>query len=79
MCVSYENSNDSQKILIEDKYRTHLKEKELNRKEKLNDRINADTVNKVVVYDLEAVLPCPRGDTKGLIPAYYTNFYNTIL
>lgn len=74
LCTSFENSDNNQKFLIEPKYKNHLKEKALSRAEKLQDRMSADNDNKVVVYDLEAVLQCPRGETSAF---YYKSKINS--
>lgn len=79
LCVAYANSNDEQKKDIEEIYQTHLKEKSLSRKEKLKDWINVNDDNKVVIYDLEAVLQCPRGDTSAFYCKSKLNSYNLTL
>lgn len=79
LCVSYATFDDDRKKNIEESYRVHLKEKELSRREKLTDRQNVDKDNKVVIYDLEAVLQCPRGNTSAFYYKSKLNGYNLTL
>lgn len=79
LCVSYDNSNNEQKQDLEDKYLKHLEEKTLSRSEKLADRQNITKDRKVVIYDLEAVLQCPRGDTSAFYYKSKLNSYNLTL
>ncbi|KAJ8964278.1 hypothetical protein NQ314_005012 [Rhamnusium bicolor] len=59
---------------IEEKYAKHIKEKNLSRKEKEHDKISDDQV-KLVVFDLQAVLPCPMGDASSF---YYVSKLNVL-
>lgn len=79
LCVSYDNSNNEQKQDLEEKYLKHLEEKTLSRSEKFTDRQNITKDRKVVVYDLEAVLQCPRGDTSAFYYKLKVNSYNFTL
>lgn len=50
--------------MIQEKYDEHLKEKVLSRAEKEEDKMKAqESEGKIIVatYDLQAVLPAPRG------------------
>ncbi|XP_053603832.1 uncharacterized protein LOC128671409 [Plodia interpunctella] len=76
LCTSYHNSNADQKIPLEKDYMTHLEEKNISRIEKLNDRKKVNDNFKVVVYDLEAVLQCPRGDSSAFYYKSKLNCYN---
>ncbi|RVE39906.1 hypothetical protein evm_015444 [Chilo suppressalis] len=61
---------------IEEKYDTHIKEKNYSRIEKHNDRNNINKNSRVAVYDLEAVLQCPRGDSSCFYYKSKLNCYN---
>lgn len=67
LCAVYENSSFGEKEKIQEKYETHLLEKDLTRLEKENDKLSD---KEVAVYDLQAVLPCPLGQTS---PFYYVS------
>nr|CAI5837697.1 unnamed protein product [Callosobruchus analis] len=64
--MAFKVASDEEKISLKDDYENHLKEKELSRREKENDKNNSDEGTIVAVYDLQAVLQCPKGDV------YYT-------
>ncbi|KAJ8931160.1 hypothetical protein NQ314_015974 [Rhamnusium bicolor] len=72
-CVSVEISSDENKENLREGYETHLPEKELSRKEKEKDKGNNSENFIVAVYDLQAVLQCPRGDVSSF---YYTSKLN---
>lgn len=75
-CVQYDNAVGKEKIAFETKYQEHQKEKNLSRKEKENDKGKAkeDSNYIVIVYDLQAVMQCPRGNTSAF---YYVSKLNT--
>ncbi|CAG4992766.1 unnamed protein product [Colias eurytheme] len=60
LCESFKNSTDEKKRELEDKYNKHIEEKSLSRIEKQEDRKKVTKDNIVAIYDLEAVLQCPR-------------------
>ncbi|KAJ4428351.1 hypothetical protein ANN_24370 [Periplaneta americana] len=72
-CVTYENANDSEKELLKTKYDEHLQEKEMSRAEKRHDKENFEGV--LAVYDLQAVMQLPKGDTSVF---YYTSKLNVL-
>lgn len=76
LCTSYINSNAEQKIVLEESYKRHIEEKNYSRVEKLNDRKKVNKNNRVAVYDLEAVLQCPKGDTSSFYYKSKLNCYN---
>lgn len=76
LCLSYQNVTGETKINLEQKYQQHLQEKELSRKEKKIDRMNVSQFQKVAVYDLQAVLQCPRGDSSAFYYKSKLNSYN---
>lgn len=75
LCESYKNSDNEGKLKLQESYDLHLKEKVLSRNEKDADKLNQDGVH-VAVYDLQAVMPVP----KGLVSSFYykskLNCYN---
>ncbi|KAJ8937236.1 hypothetical protein NQ314_011991 [Rhamnusium bicolor] len=60
LCLQFKNSTETEKQIFLEKYERHIKEKELSRKEKENDKKNGE-ITYVIVFDLQAVLPCPVG------------------
>uniref|UniRef100_A0A2S2NJY1 DUF7869 domain-containing protein n=2 Tax=Schizaphis graminum TaxID=13262 RepID=A0A2S2NJY1_SCHGA len=68
LCESYKNADDIEKVLKDEKYQLHLSEKNLSRIEKENDKqlasndINRSNILLLACYDLQAVLPTPRGE-----------------
>lgn len=75
-CVAYGNATGEDKNRLKPKYDNHLKEKELSRIEKANDKKKAEDKGSIIVaiYDLQAVMPCPRGDVSNF---YYVSKLNT--
>lgn len=64
---------------MKNKYDRHLVEKELSREEKKADK-NSENKNLIVaVYDLEAVLQCPRGEASGFYYVSKINVFNFTL
>lgn len=72
-CEAYKNSSDEEKILMKESYDTHIREKQLSRIEKENDKKKTDTV--VAVYDLQAVFQCPKGEISVF---YYKSKLNVL-
>lgn len=72
-CVAYENANESEKELLKTKYDEHLQEKEMSRAEKRHDKENFEGI--LAVYDLQAVMQLPKGDTSVF---YYTSKLNVL-
>ncbi|KAL1490215.1 hypothetical protein ABEB36_012945 [Hypothenemus hampei] len=63
LCNSYRNALGDHKEQLAEKYDLHQKEKELSRLEKQMDKEKIKENFIVACYDLQAVLPSPRGDT----------------
>lgn len=61
--LDYELANPVRKLEIKNNYDDHLKEKDLCRQEKRLDRQNISDTFICAVYDLQAVLQCPTGET----------------
>lgn len=72
-CAAYNNAEDKEPLKI--KYYSHLEEKDLVRKEKELDKENANEKCIIAVYDLQAVMPCPRGDVSNF---YYISKLNVL-
>lgn len=73
VCVAFENGNDNDKEETKEKYEDHIHQKELSRIEKQSDKESADFV---AVYDLQAVLPCPKGSTSSYYYVSKLNVFN---
>ncbi|KAI8437969.1 hypothetical protein MSG28_010631, partial [Choristoneura fumiferana] len=65
LCLEYELANSNRKEELKEKYDTHLKEKEMCRNEKRIDRQNVDDIHICAVYDLQAVMQCPCGESSS--------------
>lgn len=72
-CAAYNNAEDKDPLKI--RYFSHLEEKDLVRKEKELDKKNASEKCIIAVYDLQAVMPCPRGDVSNF---YYISKLNVL-
>lgn len=77
-CESYKNSSATEKLEMQDAYDKHLIEKELVRSEKKRDkeRAKVDPTYIVSSFDLESVLPCPRGEVSAFFYRSKLNCYN---
>lgn len=64
-CSQYQNAESSEKEKRKEDYDRHLDEKEESRKEKEKDKKGVDKNNFVACYDLQAMLPVPKGDVSG--------------
>lgn len=75
-CVAYSNSDTEQKKSMVEKYETHIMEKDLSRLKKEADKTNNENKKEVVaVYDLQAVLPVPKGEVSTF---YYISKVNVL-
>ncbi|XP_046970419.1 uncharacterized protein LOC124537590 [Vanessa cardui] len=72
-CTSFDNSEEKSKL--QGKHEEHLKEKSLSREEKEKDKNNVTENFIVSVYDLQAVMPCPRGEVSSF---YYISKINLL-
>lgn len=77
-CTAYINALDFQKEEMKDRYENHLKEKELSRIEKENDKTEALSKSSLIVavYDLQATLSCPKGEISTFYYVSKLNSYN---
>ncbi|KAK5647942.1 hypothetical protein RI129_002834 [Pyrocoelia pectoralis] len=66
LCESYKNADEEEKKKLVVAYNNHLNQKELSRQEKDTDKKNQNGTY-VAVYDLQAVMPVP----KGLVSSFY--------
>lgn len=76
LCLQFQNSSAEEKNAIQEKYDRHLEEKALSRQEKYNDRCKIDDNSKVIIFDLQAVLQTPKGDTSAFYYKSKLNSYN---
>lgn len=76
LCVRYKNLADEDKKTLEDKFETHIMEKDLSRLEKDADKKTEDKTTVVAVYDLQAVLPVPKGDISTFYYVSKINMFN---
>lgn len=76
LCESYKHATGEEKQNIEEEYNKHLKEKKLSRKEKDKMAHDANDNLNVAVYDLQAVLPVPKGPASMFYYKTKLNCYN---
>lgn len=72
LCESFNNADEEGKQKIIQAYEIHLKEKELARREKEKDKTRNDNTI-IAVYDLQAVMPVPKGQISVF---YYKSIIN---
>lgn len=72
LCSQFSNAAEDEKKKLIENYEAHIREKELSRIEKENDK---KSNSEVAVFDLQAVLPCPRGDVSSF---YYVSKLNVL-
>lgn len=75
LCVSYDNASETQKQELSTEYENHIMEKDLSRLEKNNDKKRISNNYVVAVFDLQAVLPCPKGNVSLF---YYKSKLNVL-
>lgn len=61
-CVAYKNADAAGKEAMKDLHENHLKEKQLSRNEKEQDKKDIGPTRIVSCYDLQAVMTVPKGD-----------------
>ncbi|XP_050673826.1 uncharacterized protein LOC126971565 isoform X1 [Leptidea sinapis] len=78
LCVEFELASIDRKSMLKERYQKHFEEKTLCREEKKNDRMNLaeDNGNICVVYDLQAVMQCPTGDSSAFYYVSKLNCFN---
>lgn len=76
ICETFKNANEDQKQSIIESYEKHLKEKELSRREKEKDKRAKIDSTIVAVYDLQAVMPIPKGQVSLFYYKSRINCYN---
>ncbi|CAG9814764.1 unnamed protein product [Phaedon cochleariae] len=77
LCESYKNASNDERIKLEEKYNKHSEEKDLSRKVKTEDKEKAKEHGVILaVYDLQAVLPVPMGQTSAFFYKSRLNCYN---
>lgn len=77
-CVRYKNANNEQKLALQADYEQHHQEKCLSRqaKERDKEKSKQDSSYVVAVFDLQAVLQCPRGDISTFYYVSKINAFN---
>lgn len=67
LCESWENANSDEKIILKEKYESHILNKQLIRQQKDLDKKEAQTDKLLCVscFDLQKVLNVPRGETSA--------------
>ncbi|XP_030766575.1 uncharacterized protein LOC115890475 [Sitophilus oryzae] len=77
LCESFKNASEDEKKELENKYNEHLEEKNLSREEKEEDKIKAQAGSiSLAIYDLQAVLPVPVGQSSAFFYKSRLNCYN---
>lgn len=72
-CVAYNNAIGEDKNELKNNYEEHLVEKDLSRTEKQLDKEKSNLI--LAVYDLQAVMPLPKGDVSTF---YYRSKLNVL-
>nr|CAI5842730.1 unnamed protein product [Callosobruchus analis] len=72
-CTAFEQMTTEEKASQLEEYNQHHKEKTLAREEKERDK---SSDKHVALYDLQATLPCPKGDTSNFYYISKLNVYN---
>lgn len=78
-CVAYENAPEQEKVKLYASYKVHQEEKSLSRIEKDRDMKECQdpqSTKIVCTYDLQAVLPCPLGNSSAFFYKSRLNCYN---
>lgn len=79
LCEAFKNSVENEKLRLEENYKEHIKQKELSRQEKANDIKQSEepgTNQIVTIYDLQAVMPVPIGNSSAFFYVSKLNCYN---
>lgn len=74
-CETFKNADNEAKQKLLESYNAHINEKKLSRLEKEHDKTNLNN-SVVAVYDLQAVLPVPRGQISSFHYKSKLNCYN---
>lgn len=74
LCAGFMNADNEEKAILKEQYDKHQLEKQLSRIEKDKDKQKANGNYIVACYDLQAVLPAPRGDVSVF---YYKSKINS--
>lgn len=78
-CEAYKNSTGEEKSKMESEYMSHQEEKELSRMEKAADKKKLDAKDSniiLAVYDLQAVMAVPMGETSSFFYKSRLNCFN---
>ena len=74
MYAVYLNANEKEKFELQQEYDAHQEEKQLSRKEKLDNRNSIRSSFKVACFDLQQVMPVPKGEVSAF---YYKSKLST--
>ncbi|XP_050516739.1 uncharacterized protein LOC114324154 [Diabrotica virgifera virgifera] len=75
--VGFINASEVEKQELQEQYNNHIEDKELARKEKDMDKNSPDKID--AVYDMQAALPCPQGDSSSFYYVSKLSVYNLTL
>ncbi|KAF2893553.1 hypothetical protein ILUMI_12621 [Ignelater luminosus] len=73
ICATYANANQNEEESLKDEFEKHLSEKNLSRTEKQSDKQTISDNYILACFDLQAVMPCPKGETSTF---YYKSKLN---
>lgn len=76
VCTAYANAEETQKLQMKEKYDTHMLEKQMSREEKEGDKKKVTDNFIVSCYDLQAVLPLPKGEVSSFYYKSKINAFN---
>lgn len=77
ICEGYKNSTGEEKAKLDEKYQRHQEEKTLSREEKnIDKQMTQRGEIHLTVYDLQAVLPVPMGQSSAFFYKLRLNCYN---
>ncbi|KAF2896723.1 hypothetical protein ILUMI_09452 [Ignelater luminosus] len=75
ICATYANANQNEQESLKDEFEKHLSEKNLSRTEKQSDKQKISDNYILACFDLQAVMPCPKGETSTF---YYKSKLNVL-
>ena len=77
-CETFKNADNEAKQKLLASYNAHINEKKLSRLEKEADKTNLNN-SVVAVYDLQVVLPVPKGQISSFYYKIKLNYYNSTI
>lgn len=76
LCHSYQTAEGNEKEQLKVAYENHIIEKDLSRLQKETDKNKVSPTTIVACYDLQAVLPCPKGEVSSMYYKSKLSVYN---